>query len=234
MSNYPVFPEWQWNEFQQIGTDYADTVEVAQYEARMLQFRDIEAENRFALDRLALPHQAKLLEIGCGTALFSRTAAPSCTKVTAVDISPVMLAYAAEAAEKNGLSNISFIQSGFLSLELESESFDGVMTSLALHHLPDFWKQMALDKIADALKPDGKFFLFDIVFDPVSTSIPDYIQNTILPHAPTASRESFRRHIAQEYSTFDWIMRGLIERSGLTFVETGFRPPYLRWYFCQK
>ena len=34
----------------------------------------------------------------------------------------------------------------------------------ALHHLPDFWKQIALTRLYEMLKPGGKLFLADLVF----------------------------------------------------------------------
>ena len=67
--------DWQWNEMQQVGTDYADVAQVEIYDARMGAFRDVDGENREMLDRLGLAPGAAVLEIGCGTGRFSRAAA---------------------------------------------------------------------------------------------------------------------------------------------------------------
>ena len=59
-------PAWQWNEIQQVGTDYADVAEVERYEQRMGESRDLAAEDAailFALTRFG-PFGALLLQCG--------------------------------------------------------------------------------------------------------------------------------------------------------------------------
>lgn len=227
-------PEWQWNEFLQIGTDYQDTAEVMCYENRMLQFRDIAAENTYALDKLQIPKNGKVLEIGCGTGLFARAAAAQCGKVTATDISPAMLQYAAEEAAKQGLT-ITFKHAGFLTLNEPDHYYDAVMSSLALHHLPDFWKNCAIQNIFRTLKPGGRFFLHDAVFGGHHTDTKTYIQNTVLPDIAESSRTAFIRHIRQEFSTLPWIMRGLLERNGFILLEENpTENTFIRRYLCEK
>ncbi|WP_252720640.1 class I SAM-dependent methyltransferase, partial [Acinetobacter baumannii] len=53
---------------------------------------------------------------------------------------------------------------GFLSFTYEANAFDLIISEFALHHLPDFWKAVALARLFNALKPGGKLFLRDIVF----------------------------------------------------------------------
>lgn len=67
-------PEWQWNEMQQVGTDYTDLAEVERYDQRMGSFRDVEKENRTMLEMLNLPTGSSVLEVGCGTGRFARAA----------------------------------------------------------------------------------------------------------------------------------------------------------------
>lgn len=43
-------PCWQWNEMQQVGTDYANVAEVERYEQRMGEFRNLPAEDAAILD----------------------------------------------------------------------------------------------------------------------------------------------------------------------------------------
>lgn len=53
--------------------------------------------------------------------------------------------------------NIEFIQSGFLTYEHQSEPVDLIFTKAALHHLPDFWKQIALLRLNQMLKMGRAF-----------------------------------------------------------------------------
>jgi len=58
---------------------------------------------------------------------------------------------------------------GLLSFAYQPNSFDLIVSEFALHHLPDFWKVVALSRIHGALKPGASFYLRDIVF----ASMPD-------------------------------------------------------------
>lgn len=230
-------PEWQWNEFSQAGTDYADPHEVEIYETRMLEFRDIPAENRVAIEKLAIPADGAVMEIGCGTGLFSRTVAPNCGRVTACDVSEMMLRYASMKAEAAGLDNITFKHNGFLTLCEPAGSYDAVMSSLALHHLPDFWKAAAVRKIYDALKVGGRFYLYDVVFaTETGENEFEYMKQRVVPAVPEAAYTNFMRHIRQEYSTLDWIMSGILERAGFTILENNMIDVLrtIRCYLCEK
>jgi len=62
-------PDWQWDEMQQVGTDYTDLKEVEAYNKRMADFRNVDAENREILTTLDLPAGASVLEIVASTCL---------------------------------------------------------------------------------------------------------------------------------------------------------------------
>lgn len=206
-------PIWRWNEFRQIGTDYASVEEVEQYDARMRAMRDVDAENRAILELLKLPEaEAQILEIGVGTGAFIRVAAPHCRRAVGIDISPVMLEYAGRRCAAAGLTNVELRPAGFLSFEAPPESFDGIVTGLAFHHLPDLWKAVALHRLNRLLRPGGRFVLLDVIFDWGREDPEAHFKRLV--EAETRSRPNFARHIAQEYSTTAWIIRGLLERAG--------------------
>jgi ubiquinone/menaquinone biosynthesis C-methylase UbiE len=100
-------PEWQWEEFQQRGTDYTDLAQVEIYDQRMSSFRDVEGENREMLERLALAPGAAVLEIGCGTGRFARAAARAGMAVTAIDVSEIMLEFVRQRVDEEGLPAIA-------------------------------------------------------------------------------------------------------------------------------
>ena len=206
-------PTWQWNEIQQVGTDYSDAGEVERYEQRMGEFRDLPAEDAAILDALALAKGARILEIGTGTGHFARAAAKAGYRVTALDVSPAMLRYAEDRAKADGLSGIEFRQGGFLTLSAAPATFDAAVSAAALHHLPDLWKAVALANIHRALKPGGRFLLCDVVFSSADCD-PRGQFESFLAGMPTALRDGAVVHVAREYSTLDWIMEGLLTRAG--------------------
>ena len=206
-------PAWQWNEIQQVGTDYSDVAEVERYEQRMGEFRNLPAEDAAILATLGLPQGSHILEIGTGSGHFARAAAQAGYRVTALDVSPAMLQYAEDRAKSENLTGIGFHHAGFLTFTGASATFDAAVSVAVLHHLPDLWKSIALQNIHRVLKPGGKFLLCDVVFS--SKDRDPSPQFTAFIHAvPAGMREATIGHIAKEYSTLDWIMEGLLERAG--------------------
>jgi putative AdoMet-dependent methyltransferase len=226
-------PVWQWDEMRQVGTDYADVAEVENYDKRMGTFRDITAENQKILQTLNMPVVADFLEIGCGTGRLALAAAEAGHCVTAVDISAVMLRYVAQKAAGKGLS-VRLQNAGFLTMNLPSEYFDAVVTSAAMHHLPDVWKLVALRNIHRCLKPGGQFILRDVIF---TLSGEQSVQNcleTFIQSFPSEVQPGAVGHAACEYSTFDWIMDGLLARAGFRIISK-FQEQCSFWnYHCRK
>ena len=225
-------PAWRWNEIQQVGTDYTDITEVQKYDDRMGTIRDVNAENQHILGLLNLPANSAILEIGCGTGQFARCAAQSGHNVTAIDISTIMLEYVQAKASQLGTS-ITTQHAGFLTMDFPADTFDAVVSGLALHHLPDTWKYIALTNIARILKPAGQFILRDVVFsynqnEPPETSLKNFIDSV-----PPEMFKEVARHVASEFSTYDWIMQGLLERAGFTIISTTTPAPAQTIYHCK-
>jgi putative AdoMet-dependent methyltransferase len=204
---------WQWNEIQQLGTDYSDAAEVERYEKRMGEFRDLAAEDAAILATLALPDHSHVLEIGTGTGHFARAAARAGYRVTALDVSPAMLQYAEAKAKAEGLDCIEFCHAGFLTFSGESATFDAAVSVAVLHHLPDLWKAVALRNVHRVLKSGGQFLLGDIVF---SSKDHDFQKqfHAFVEGMTENMRKGAVGHITREFSTLDWIMEGLLERAG--------------------
>ena len=137
-----ITSDWQSNEMQQVGTDYNSVEEVAAYDRRMGEFRDVTRENAEMLGMLDLAPGAAVLEIGCGTGRFARAAAAAGLRATAVDVSATMLVYVRQCVQEEGLSEIAMQHAGFLTMEFPPESFDAAVSGAALHHLPDAMRRM--------------------------------------------------------------------------------------------
>ena len=229
MSTKPV---WQWNEMQQVGTDYADVAEVERYERRMGEFRNLPAEDAAILDLLALPGPARIVEIGTGSGHFARAAARAGHRVTAIDISPAMLQYAEGRAQAEGLSGMEFHHAGFLTFDAAPASYDAVVSVAVLHHLPDVWKAVALQRIRQLLKPGGLFVLGDVVF---SWEGSDHAAcfDAFINACPEGVRQGAIGHASKEFSTLGWIMEGLLERAGFKILKKHPGPASFMRYLCR-
>ena len=227
---------WQYDETIQKGTDYGSIEEVGKYDERMSRLRDLDNEIEEIFEELKLSPGQDLVEIGCGTGELSIAASGICNTVTAVDVSEVMLKYSADKAAKKGCKNINFVKAGFLDYTHQRES-DAVVSQLALHHLPDFWKLVALKRIFDMLKTGGRFFLRDVVF---SIPLDKYEQkiNGLLKYtaenAGEENAENFARHIKQEFSTYDWIMEEMLYRAGFYIESADYGDSFIATYVCVK
>ncbi|MEN6356105.1 MAG: class I SAM-dependent methyltransferase [Armatimonadota bacterium] len=230
-------PEWLYDEVKTFGTDYSQVQEAAAYEQRS-RSQDRDAVNDFILNYLDLDDSKVVLDFGAGFGSFAMAAAARCKKVIAVDISPAMTDLAAKLAREIGLTNIEFHTAGFLTYEHASTPLDGVVCCGALHHLPDFWKQVAVNRMYAMLKPGGKMHFEDHVLSFEVNQYPQVLDDLIERNKGSVDangRNIMAVLMRDEFPTCDWIMEGMIERAGFTIVnkkygKTGFRG----FYQCLK
>ncbi len=215
-------PLWYYDERKNTGVDYTDSTIAAEYDAQHSKFRDFEKDAQLIINQLELKPEHTVIDFGCGTGAFAIPVARLCRKVYAVDVSQVMLNRCAEKAREAGLSNIETYGAGFLTYEHKETPVDAIISIFALHHLSDFWKAVALKRMYDMLKPGGKLYLFDVVFSfPVEVyqSELDNWVNGMREEAGQAMANETIIHIRDEYSTFDWVMDGMIERAGFKIEQ---------------
>lgn len=227
---------WQYDETIQVGTDYQNEEEVRKYDQHMQKLRDIEIEVKEIGMALGVSDDSTLWEIGTGTGECALGLALKAKHVYATDISPAMLSYAALKAKERKVSNVTFGSGGFLSGFQPDTPVDGIISQLALHHLPDFWKARALNAIAKKLKPNGRFYLRDVVFSPDTGESDDFFQAVIEGIRSQAGEEVVEQtiqHIKTEFSTFDWVIEGLIAQSGMELIEKN-NNGFLTVYVCKK
>jgi cyclopropane fatty-acyl-phospholipid synthase-like methyltransferase len=227
---------WIWNEFRQTGRDYSDQAEVERYDQTHADFRDAEAEALEALRMLDLSSGSRLLDLGCGTGTFATLAAKQCREVIAADVSEPMLALARQKASRLGLSNVRFEHHGFLTYEHRGAPLDAVTTTYALHHLPDFWQSVALRRIHNMLKSGGRFYLRDVVI-PDTSQLFEPVQTFIDEQAGAGGdflRQDAEGHFREEFSTFDWVMEGMLTRAGFTILDHQTESHVISTYLCKK
>jgi SAM-dependent methyltransferase len=109
------------------------------------------------LRRAALQPGRQVLDLGTGTGSVALKAASSVSpggNVTAVDISPDMLALAQQRATSMGLSNVTFREGRAEAIPAPSGQFDAVLASLSLMYVID--RAAAAREIARVLRPNGR------------------------------------------------------------------------------
>jgi 2-polyprenyl-3-methyl-5-hydroxy-6-metoxy-1,4-benzoquinol methylase len=220
--------DWYYNERRQIGLDKA----VASiYELH----DDRDARARATLDMLNVQPGWRIADIGCGNGVLACEAAMLGAEVDAIDISPAMLALAEIQAGDRKVA-IRTQSAGLLSFAYQPNSYDLVVSEFTLHHLPDFWKAVAMSRIYNALKPGGRFFLRDVVF----VSTPDGSERDVEAWADFNiknhgfARDSVVTHMRDEHSTFGWVMERMLTDVGFAMVSADYHAPLHGVYLLRK
>ncbi len=228
-------PAWHYDEMVHVGKDFSDFEVVEAYDARHRKFRQIDKENEDTIAAIGLQSDHIVADFGCGTGNFALMAARRCRCVYAIDISRSMLDFTKWKAEKEGIRNIEYCQGGFLTYEHKGQPLDAISTSLALHHLPDFWKQKALRRLNAMLKDGGRLYLADVVFEEkdCEKNIQVWIDK-LSAQMGEEMRADISRHVAKEYSTFSWIMEGLLVRAGFRIERVDNSEGVYARYLCVK
>ena len=177
----------------------------------------------------------RIADIGCGNGVLACEAALMGAEVDAIDISPAMLALA-EIYARDRKARIRTQPAGLLSFAYQPNSYDLIVSEFTLHHLPDFWKAVALSRIYNALKPGANFYLRDIVF----VSMPDGTERDVEGWAEFSTknhdfeRDSVMTHMRDEYSTFGWVMERMLTEVGFMLVSADYHAPLHGTYLLKK
>src|SRR6202140_3299793 len=220
--------DWYYNQRRQLGLDSA----VASIYDR---HDDSDIRARAALTMLGVEMGWRVADIGCGNGVLATEAALMGAEVDAVDISPAMLALA-EVYARDRRAQIRTQPAGLLSFAYQPNSYDLIVSEFTLHHLPDFWKGVALSRIHAALKPGANFYLRDIVFvgtpDGVERDVEAWADFSIKNH--DFDRDSVITHMRDEYSTFGWVIERMLTDAGFTLVAADYHAPLHGTYLLRK
>jgi len=109
---------------------------------------------RWILDRIQIPENARLLELGCGTGLLWRGSAevPRGWRAILTDMSDGMLRETRAHLARLGLG-FTYMQADAQAIPFRDASFDAVIANHMLYHVPDIPR--ALDEVRRVLKPSG-------------------------------------------------------------------------------
>ena len=121
---------------------------------QVLRQQTLGAATEVMLDLASVKPGSQVLDVAAGTGdqtlMAARRVGPT-GYVVALDTSASMLNVAADAAQKEGLTNVETRVMDAENLMLDADSFDAVICRIALHHFPK-----ALTEMRRVVKPGGK------------------------------------------------------------------------------
>ena len=230
-------PGWQPDEVAGAGRENLDAAHVERYDRKM-DSRPLAEVG--VLQDAGIGASSLVVDLGCGTGQLALAVAPVCGRVVAVDPSPVMLGRLRRKVREASLPNVDVVEAGFLSYEHAGEPADAVYSRFALHHLPDFWKAMALRRVRSMLASGGVFRLWDVVYHFGVDEAEDRIESWCAT-APVDvdvevvdewARWELEEHVRDEHSTFTWLLEPMFDRTGFViesaeYTDDGFEAKYL-------
>lgn len=92
-----------------------------------------------------------------------------------------------------------------------------------------------MQRLNRMLKPGGQLYLSDIVFEDnnVQENIGQFIAKLEKIAGPDI-RADVETHVRQEFSTYDWIMDGLLERAQFRIMSKVLQEGVIGRYLCRK
>ncbi len=230
-------PKWSFDEYAPVGVNYCRQAQADAYDSIHQRFRRYDEEAAAIVEQLGLGPTSTVIDMGAGTGAFAVNAARRVRQVYAVDVSETMLQRCREKVRKAGLRNVRCRVGGFLTYCHSNPPADALVSVAALHHLPDFWKQVGLRRAAGMLRRGGKLYLFDIVFPAgapdLDRQIRSWVQSIRRKAGARLAREA-EIHLRKEYSTYDWVLEGLLERAGFRIIRKQSTKDFQVSYACVR
>jgi ubiquinone/menaquinone biosynthesis C-methylase UbiE len=213
-------PGWLLDEVASAGRENLDPQHVSRYDSK----EDAGAGAEVALlCGLGLRQDSVVIDIGAGTGQFTLAVATRCAQVIAVDVSSVMLGRLRAKINAAGVNNVGVEQAGFLTYRHRGEPADVVYSRLALHHLPDAWKAVALSRVRAMIRPGGLFRLVDVVYDfgphEAFERLESWCASAGDEFIHEWARAELEEHVRDEHSTFTWLLEPMMERAGFEIED---------------
>jgi len=204
----------QFDERARAGPEHLDAAFVAKFDEKMPTDWSSEIATLLAL---GVGPTSTVVDLGAGTGTFAQAIAGRVSRCVAVDVSEAMVA----AMRARG---VDAVHAGFLTYEHKGDPPDAIFTSNAMHHLPDFWKAIALERAADMLRPGGVLRLRDFVysFEPHEADqvFAAWLDKEV---AQGWTLHDLSEHILDEHSTFTWLLEPILEHAGFEIRDRSLR-----------
>jgi len=123
---------------------------------KLLDRKFMETEEAFVLSKVKSSDE--VLDLACGTGRLTLPVAKKCKRVTGYDISASMIAKARVKAEELGL-DIEFHEGSMTKLPFVDESFDVIISLLALMHITPEDRLQVFSEASRVLRPGGRMII---------------------------------------------------------------------------
>ena len=157
---------------------------------------------------LHLPEESKVLDFGCGTALFANVFMDTQYVYCGYDIDGGLISYASRLYARG-----RFMDSRG---ELKKESpFDLILANCCFHHIDDAAFAEELEEMKSMLKSEGIFIMIDILLPRDDTFLPRKLFRKLERRVYIRSLEDYRMLIEKQF----FIRKGDMERSHLFSIR---------------
>jgi SAM-dependent methyltransferase len=216
---------WKFDESAHAGPEHLDAEYVAGYDRKA---GTDPAEDVQVLRDAGVTEGSVVVDLGAGTGTFAVAMAPWCREVVAVDVSAPMRAATRERCRELGIHNVRGVEAGFLSYEHSGAPVAAEYSRNALHHLPDFLKAVALERVAELLAPGGVLLLRDLVYSFEPAEADAVFERWFAGASPSSevgwTRAELEEHVRTEFSPFSWILEPMLERCGFEIRAAEYAP----------
>ena len=115
------------------------------------------------------------------------------------------------------------VRAGFLTYQHAGDPADLVFSRHALHQLPDFWKAIALERIATILRIGGVFRIRDLFLSCPLSQARDTVEVLLAGASDRPdlgwTRAELETHLRDEHSTFTWLFEPMLKQAGFEVRE---------------
>jgi ubiquinone/menaquinone biosynthesis C-methylase UbiE len=165
--------------------------------------KKIQKKSRLMIDSCEIRDDAYVLELGCGTGLYTRELGKTGAKIIASDLSEKMLKIGMERCQDFG---VAFVQTDIRRLPFRAEVFDAVIGAYILHHVE---LEACLPEIKRVLKDGGRIAFWE--------------PNMLNPVVAATKKIGFiKRRVGdspEETAFLKWRLQGIFEQHGFTNLK---------------
>jgi ubiquinone/menaquinone biosynthesis C-methylase UbiE len=169
------------------------------------------------LQEVPFPHDARVLDVGCGTGVLTRVLAgwPDVASVVGVDPAPALL----EKARRGAPANASFREGDGRSLPFEDAMFDVVASDSMLSHVPG--AERAVAEAFRVLAAGGCLAVFDGDYATATVALDDHDPLQVCVDAMMANSVTDRRIMRRLGSVVAGCGFEIVSFRSFGFAETG-------------